>query len=152
MLRIFTSQLSTPYRCVYRRPRPLIVVHFYRNLSTAMATPSPSHLNDAKKPKEKMDKMAAIVSQYPVEVSTIVCARYPVSLMHIARKLQPRPDYIDHRIKMFEQLQGEYDVFVKCGWYIGFQPPRTLITHQPNSKKKSRSRCQMVPSAMAPAG
>lgn len=80
-----------------------------------MATPSPSHLNDVKKPKEKKDKMAAAVSQYPVEVSIIVCANYPVSLMCIARQLQPRPDYIDHRIKMFEQLQEEYDVFVKCG-------------------------------------
>ena len=53
----------------YRPPRPLITRHFYRSLSTAMAAQLPSHSNDVKKPKEKKDKLAAPVSQYPLEVS-----------------------------------------------------------------------------------
>ena len=29
------------------------------------------------------------------------------------RQLQPRPEFFDHRIKMFEQLKTEYDDWVK---------------------------------------
>ncbi|KAG6334163.1 hypothetical protein ID866_4929 [Astraeus odoratus] len=53
-----------------------------------------THASDTKKPKEKKDKAAAAASQYPLE-------------------LQPRPDYMEHRIKMFEQLQIEYEEYVK---------------------------------------
>jgi len=28
-------------------------------------------------------------------------------------QLHPRPEFFDHRIKMFEQLKAEYDEFVK---------------------------------------
>ncbi|TFY75349.1 hypothetical protein EWM64_g8663 [Hericium alpestre] len=47
-----------------------------------------------KKPKEKKGKPET-VSQFPLEV-------------------QPRPDYIEHRIKIFDKLKAEYDEFVKA--------------------------------------
>ncbi|KIK95681.1 hypothetical protein PAXRUDRAFT_140136 [Paxillus rubicundulus Ve08.2h10] len=53
------------------------------------------HAGDVKKPKDKKDKALATASQFPLE-------------------LQPPPAYIDERIKLFEQLQAEYNEHVKA--------------------------------------
>ncbi|KZT63487.1 tars protein [Daedalea quercina L-15889] len=50
--------------------------------------------NEGKKPKEKKEKATAPTGQ-PLE-------------------LDPRPEYFDHRIKMFDQLKTEYDEWVKA--------------------------------------
>ncbi|KAH7928335.1 threonyl-tRNA synthetase [Leucogyrophana mollusca] len=73
------------------------------------------HAGDAKKPKEKKDKAAAAASAYPLE-------------------LQPRPDFIDHRIKIFEELQAEYNEFVKAQ-----QREEITITLPDGSERKGTS-------------
>lgn len=65
-------------------------------------------------------------------------------LVHAHRSVQlsPKPEYFDHRIKMFDQLKAEYDEWVK-----GVQLPVCLsrssasCTEQHNHDKRSRSRC-----------
>ncbi|KAH7910912.1 hypothetical protein BJ138DRAFT_1126481 [Hygrophoropsis aurantiaca] len=73
------------------------------------------HAGDTKKPKEKKDKAAASGSVYPLE-------------------LQPPPDFIDHRIKIFEELQAEYNEFVKA------QPREEItVTLRDGSERKVTS-------------
>ncbi|KAI0058375.1 threonyl-tRNA synthetase [Artomyces pyxidatus] len=71
--------------------------------------------SEGKKPKEKKGKADANASQFPLE-------------------LQPRPDFFDHRIKIFEKLKGEYDEFVKV------QPREDItITLKDGSERKGKS-------------
>ncbi|KAF8556608.1 threonyl-tRNA synthetase [Imleria badia] len=65
--------------------------------------------------KVKKDKAQTAVSQYPLE-------------------LQPPPDYIDQRIRLFERLRVEYDEFVKA------QPREPItITLPDGSERKGTS-------------
>ena len=40
----------------------------------------------------------------------------------MAVQLSPKPEYFDHRIKMFDQLKAEYDEWVK-GLHSQVPPP-----------------------------
>lgn len=46
--------------------------------------------------------------------------------VHLKSSLQmnPPPEYLDHRIKMFDRLKAEYDEFLKsaCRWTPALQP------------------------------
>jgi hypothetical protein len=68
-----------------------------------------------KEPKSQKEKKSKTVpaSQFPLEVrchpTVIAC-----SLTHYSsHKLQPPPGFFDHRVKIFEGLKAEYDVFVQ---------------------------------------
>lgn len=83
-----------------------------------------THANDTKKLKEKKDKAAAAASQYPLE-------------------LQPLPDYIDHRIKMFEELQQEYTQFVKA------QPREEITITMPDGSQRKGTSWETSPMDVA---
>ncbi|KAL4076562.1 hypothetical protein V8B97DRAFT_2083075 [Scleroderma yunnanense] len=82
------------------------------------------HPNDAKRPKEKKDKTAAVVSQYPLE-------------------LQPRPEYIDHRITMFEELRVEYETFVRS------QPRQEITITMPDGSQRKGTSWETSPMDIA---
>jgi hypothetical protein len=77
-----------------------------------------------KEPKSQKEKKSKTVpaSQFPLEVRchAIVISYY---LTHYSHQLQPPPDFLDHRVKIFEDLKAEYDTFVQ-GLFL---PPHTGI-------------------------
>ena len=68
-----------------------------------------------KVPKSQKEKKSKTVpaSQFPLEVRChaiiVVCYLTHYSL----HQLQPPPGFFDHRVKIFEDLKAEYDVFVQ---------------------------------------
>ncbi|KAG2108456.1 uncharacterized protein F5147DRAFT_745755 [Suillus discolor] len=82
------------------------------------------HAGNAKKPKEKKDKMAAAASQYPLE-------------------LQPLPGFFDHRIKMFEELHAKYKEFVKS------QPREEIIITMPDGSERKGTSWETSPMDVA---
>ncbi|KAF5325351.1 hypothetical protein D9619_009617 [Psilocybe cf. subviscida] len=68
-----------------------------------------------KKPKEKKPKVQTATGGHPLE-------------------LQPPPEFIDHRIKIFDQLKAEYDAFVAA------QPREEItVTLKDGSERKATS-------------
>ncbi|CCM03110.1 uncharacterized protein FIBRA_05230 [Fibroporia radiculosa] len=80
------------------------------------------HAGEGKKPKEKKDKTAP--SGYPLE-------------------LQPRPDYFDHRIEMFDKLKAEFDEWVKA------QPRETIEVTLPDGTKRQGTSWETSPMDVA---
>ncbi|KAF8065195.1 hypothetical protein FPV67DRAFT_1501757 [Lyophyllum atratum] len=124
------------YRLSYSQRNPFPrTPHFYPSLPArymAMAHPVASSsqpaqipaletphavIGNEKKPKETKEKKSKGVegTNYPLE-------------------LQPKPDFFDHRIKMFDQLKAEYDEFVKA------QPREEITVTLPDgSERKGKS-------------
>ncbi len=70
----------------------------------------------SKVPKSQREKKSktAPASQFPLEVrchTTTVIVCYLTH--HLSLQLQPPPGFFDHRVKIFEDLRAEYDVFVQ---------------------------------------
>ena len=64
-----------------------------------------------KEKKETIDKKNKISPyEHPLEVIFNLSTRQTT---HKALQLQPPPEYLDHRIRMFNELKAEYDHFVK---------------------------------------
>ncbi|KIJ16340.1 hypothetical protein PAXINDRAFT_168488 [Paxillus involutus ATCC 200175] len=82
------------------------------------------HAGDAKKPKDKKDKALAAASQFPLE-------------------LQPPPAYIDERIKLFEQLQAEYNEYVKA------QSREEIAITMPDGSERKGTSWQTTPMDVA---
>ncbi|KAG9307924.1 hypothetical protein JVU11DRAFT_12894 [Chiua virens] len=76
--------------------------------------------------KEKKDKAQIATSQYPLE-------------------LQPPPDYIDHRIRMFERLRTEYHAFVKA------QPREEITITLPDGSERKGTSWETSPMDVAKA-
>ncbi|TFY68470.1 hypothetical protein EVG20_g3541 [Dentipellis fragilis] len=99
------------------------------------STSTPAHLpaleskhaeigdNAQKKPKEKKHK-AEEASQHPLE-------------------LQPPPDFIDHRIKIFDKLKAQYDEFVKA------QPREEIVITLPDGSEREATSWETSPMDIA---
>ncbi|KAI0037080.1 tars protein [Vararia minispora EC-137] len=84
-------------------------------LESQHADTTEAAVNGPQKKDKKKDKKVEAASQYPLE-------------------LQPPPGYFDHRIKMWDQLKGEYDAFVKV------QPREDItITMPDGAERKGKS-------------
>ncbi|KAI0050277.1 tars protein [Auriscalpium vulgare] len=77
-----------------------------------------------KKPKEKKGKPEAAGSQFPLE-------------------LQPKPEFFDHRIRMFEELKTKYDEFVKA------QPREEITVTLPDGSERKATSWQTSPMDVA---
>jgi hypothetical protein len=86
--------------------------------SRQIPAPESQHTNAVKSevPKSQKAKKSktAPTSQFPLEVrchatTVIVC----FLTHHLSPQLQPPPGFFDHRVKIFEDLRAEYDVFVQ---------------------------------------
>ncbi|KAH9474803.1 threonyl-tRNA synthetase [Psilocybe cubensis] len=80
--------------------------------------------NAEKKPKEKKPKVANAATGYPLE-------------------LQPRPEFFDHRIKMFEELKAEYDAFVAA------QPREEITVTMPDGSERKATSWETSPMDVA---
>ncbi|KAF9021675.1 threonyl-tRNA synthetase [Hymenopellis radicata] len=87
-------------------------------MSTAPAPPV------AKQPKEPKKGKPVATSQYPLE-------------------MQPKPAFIDHRIKMFEELKAEYDQAVKA------KPRESITVTLPDGSTKSATSWETSPMDVA---
>lgn len=73
----------------------------------------------SQQPRLKKDKAQTAASQYPLEVRISILIlnhhHHDPDDDHVdaRRQLQPPPDYIDHRIQMFERLRAKYVEFVR---------------------------------------
>ena len=62
-------------------------------------------------PKKAKDKKAKdATSAFPLEVHT---SAFPVKALLNIIQLNPKPEYFDHRLKIFEKLKAEHDEWVK---------------------------------------
>ncbi|KAK7683774.1 threonyl-tRNA synthetase [Cerrena zonata] len=134
MLKVSNRLLPATKRCIIslRYCPPATNRTFLRTMTTPVASTSqpeqPSalqapHAQNAKKPKEKKAKAAA-TSEHPLE-------------------LQPRPEYFDHRIKMFEELKVEYDEWVKK------QPREEIEVTLPDGSKRKVTSWETSPMDIA---
>ncbi|KAF9810242.1 hypothetical protein IEO21_07053 [Rhodonia placenta] len=89
----------------------------------ALQGPHANAANEGKKPKDKKAK-GADVSGFPLE-------------------LQPRPEFFEHRIKMFDQLRAEYDEWVKV------QPRRDIEVTLPDGSKRKATNWETSPMDIA---
>ncbi|TFK17681.1 threonyl-tRNA synthetase [Coprinopsis marcescibilis] len=82
------------------------------------------HADQKKQQKEKKPKPAATASAHPLE-------------------LQPKPEFFDHRIKMFEQLKVEHDEWVKS------QPREEITVTMPDGNERKATSWETSPMDIA---
>jgi hypothetical protein len=68
-----------------------------------------------KEPKLQKEKKSKTVpaSQFPLEVCCHATVSGCYSAHYSSHQLQPPPGFFDHRVKIFEDLRAEYDVFLQ---------------------------------------
>ncbi|KAF7970500.1 hypothetical protein HWV62_23817 [Athelia sp. TMB] len=81
------------------------------------------HADQVKEPKKKKDK-AASGATYPLE-------------------LQPKPEFFDHRIQIFDKLKAEYDEWVKA------QPKDEIAVTMPDGSERKATRWETSPMDIA---
>ena len=66
--------------------------------------------------------------------------------------MQPKPEFFDHRIQMFEQLKAEHDEWVKGESFTIYRSLVLTYRRQLSPGKRLPSPCLMALSAKPPAG
>lgn len=115
--RVFVSLpvVHSRYRSCSEKYRSMASVAPSAVQSTADAATNPAILKAQEAtsaPKKSKEKKGKPVSAHPLEVLVHTHFSCLVKSLLTSVKMNPPPDFFDHRIKIFERLQAEYNEWV----------------------------------------